>query len=90
MQVVHTQAKVLGNQEVLFKYLNKNMIFVATVTPKSGGLSGAASPEDSTVVASLIDSVTGQILHRVTHPSMQGPVHAVLSLVFVFFGFASS
>ncbi|CAK9207129.1 unnamed protein product [Sphagnum troendelagicum] len=55
------------------------MIFVATVNPKSGGLSGAASPEDSTVVAYLIDSVTGQILHRVTHPSMQGPVHAVLS-----------
>jgi hypothetical protein len=41
-------------------------------------------------VAYLIDSVTGQILHRVTHPSMQGPVHAVLSLVFVFFGFVSS
>jgi len=37
------------------------------------------------VVAYLIDSVTGQILHRITHPSMQGPVHAVLSLVFVFF-----
>jgi hypothetical protein len=78
-EVVHTQAKVLGNREVLFKYLNKNMIFVATVTPKSAGLLGAASPEDSTVVAYLIDTVTGRILHRVTHPSMQGPVHAVLS-----------
>ncbi|CAK9221974.1 unnamed protein product [Sphagnum jensenii] len=78
-EVVHTQAKVLGNREVLFKYLNKNMIFVATVTPKSVGLLGAASPEDSTVVAYLIDTVTGRILHRVTHPSMQGPVHAVLS-----------
>ncbi|CAM6003737.1 unnamed protein product [Sphagnum balticum] len=77
-EVVHTQAKVLGNREVLFKYLNKNMIFVATVTPKSVGLLGAASPEDSTVVAYLIDTVTGRILHRVTHPSMQGPVHAAV------------
>ncbi|KAH8940617.1 hypothetical protein BDL97_15G099000 [Sphagnum fallax] len=56
-------------------------MFVATVNPKSGGLSGAASPEDSTVVAYLIDSVTGQILHRVTHPRMQGPVHAVLARI---------
>lgn len=38
---------------------------------------GAAIPEDSTLVAYLIDTITGRILHRVSHPNMQGPVHAV-------------
>ncbi len=66
------------------------MLFSQFSSNCAGGLSGATSPEDSTVVAYLIDSVTGQILHCVTHPSMQGPVHVVLSLVFVFFGFVSS
>lgn len=78
-EVTHTQTKVLPNRDVLFKYLNKNLVFVATVTPRAPGLVGAANPEESTMVAYLIDTVTGRILHRVAHPNMQGPVHAVVS-----------
>lgn len=68
---------MLPNRDVLFKYLNKNLVFVATVTPRAPGLVGAANPEESTMVAYLIDTVTGRILHRVAHPNTQGPVHAV-------------
>lgn len=77
LQVTHTQTKILSNRDVLFKYLNKNLVFVATVSPRASGLVGAAIPEDSTLVAYLIDTVSGRILHRVSHPNMQGPVHAV-------------
>lgn len=77
LQVTHTQTKILSNRDVLFKYLNKNLVFVATVSPRASGLVGAAIPEESTLVAYLIDTITGRILHRVSHPNMQGPVHAV-------------
>lgn len=76
-QVVHTQAKVLTNQDVLYKYLNKNTLFVATVAPRGSGFIGETSPEENWLVVYVIDTVTGQILHRLRHPSMHGPVHAV-------------
>lgn len=77
MQVTHTQTKVLSNRDILFKYLNKNLVFVATVAPKDKSQVGAVSPEEKTLVVYLVDTVTGRILHRVSHPNMQGPVHAV-------------
>ncbi|KAH9300827.1 hypothetical protein KI387_012410, partial [Taxus chinensis] len=78
-EVVHTQAKVLTDQEVLFKHVSKNMLFVATVAPKAAGSVGSATPEEAWLVAYLIDTVTGRVLYRVTHQGMQGPVHAVFS-----------
>lgn len=71
---------MLANRDVLFKYLNKNLVFVATVTPRAPEAMGAAVPEESTLVAYVIDTITGRIIHRVTHPAMQGPIHAVSSL----------
>eukprot|EP01018_Ginkgo_biloba_P002301 Gb_00506 [translate_table: standard] len=78
-EVVHTQAKVLTDQEVLYKYVSKNVLFVATVAPKAAGAIGSVTPDEAWLVAYLIDTVTGRILHRVTHQGMQGPVHAVFS-----------
>ncbi|CAN6353318.1 unnamed protein product [Urochloa humidicola] len=78
-EVVHTQAKIIGDHDVMYKYLSKNLVFVATVSPKAAGDIGSALPEEASVVAYLIDAVTGRILHRVTHHGAQGPVHAVLS-----------
>lgn len=74
---MHTQTKILGNRDALYKYLSKNLIFVATVTPKAAQHIGAATPEEAGMVAYFIDTVTGRILYRVSHPSMQGPVTAV-------------
>lgn len=86
-EVVHTQAKVLTNQDVLYKYLNKNVLFVATVAPRGSGKIGEASPEESWLVAYIIDTVTGGIIHRVKHPNMHGPVHAVFSENWVVYHF---
>ncbi|OAY79607.1 ER membrane protein complex subunit 1 [Ananas comosus] len=78
-EVVHTQAKVIGDKDVMFKYISKNMLFVATVAPNAAGEIGSATPDEASLVAYLIDAVTGRILHRVTHQGAQGPVHAVVS-----------
>lgn len=78
-EVVHTQAKVIADQDVMYKYISKNILFVATVSPKASGEIGTATPEESSLVVYLIDTVTGRILHRMTHHGSQGPVHAVFS-----------
>ncbi|KAA8521807.1 hypothetical protein F0562_012480 [Nyssa sinensis] len=78
-EVVHTQAKVIADQEVMYKYISKNLLFVATVTPKAIGAIGFVTPEESWLVVYLIDTVTGRILYRMTHHGSQGPVHAVFS-----------
>ena len=76
--MVHTQAKISNNQDVMYKYLNKNTLFVATVAPKGFGKIGEVSPEESWLVVYIIDTVTGHILYRLKHPNMHGPVHAVI------------
>ncbi|KAH7658285.1 Quinoprotein alcohol dehydrogenase-like protein [Dioscorea alata] len=78
-EVVHTQAKVNVDHDVMYKYISKNMVFAATVSPKASGEIGSATPEEASLVAYLIDAVTGRILHRVTHQGAQGPIHAVVS-----------
>ncbi|XP_076955641.1 uncharacterized protein LOC143630543 [Bidens hawaiensis] len=78
-EVVHTQAKVIADEDVMYKYISKNMVFVATVSPKASGPIGSATPDESVLVVYLVDTVTGRILHRMTHLGSQGPVHAVLS-----------
>ncbi|XP_068652377.1 uncharacterized protein [Aristolochia californica] len=76
-EVVHTQAKIIADQDVMYKYISKNMLFVATVSPKAAGDIGSATPEEASIVIYLIDTITGRILHRITHPGAQGPIHAV-------------
>lgn len=75
--MVHTQAKSIADQDVMYKYISKNIIFVATVAPRASDGIGTVGPEESWLVVYLIDTVTGRILHRMTHHGAQGPVHAV-------------
>lgn len=75
--MVHTQAKVTTDRDVMYKYISKNMLFVATVAPKAAGDIGSVIPDESWLIVYLIDTVTGRILHRMTHQGSQGPVHAV-------------
>lgn len=78
-EVVHTQAKAMSEHDVIYKYVSKNLLFVANVAPKAIGEIGLLTPEESWLVVYLVDTVTGRILHRVTHHGSQGPVHAVFS-----------
>eukprot|EP00850_Spirogloea_muscicola_P006456 SM000030S11465 [mRNA] locus=s30:825005:831618:+ [translate_table: standard] len=72
---VYTQAKVLGDRNVLLKYLNPNTAFIAT----TAAFADRQKPATNVLTAYLIDTVTGDILYRVTHAEMSGPVHAVFS-----------
>ncbi|MBA0585007.1 hypothetical protein Gorai_015800, partial [Gossypium raimondii] len=78
-EAVHTQAKLIADQDVMYKYISSNLLFVATVAPKASGEIGSVTPEESWLVVYLIDTVTGRVLHRMTHHGSQGPVQAVLS-----------
>ncbi|KAG8363859.1 hypothetical protein BUALT_Bualt19G0066400 [Buddleja alternifolia] len=51
----------------------------ATVAPKAVSPVGSVTLDESSLVVYLIDTVTGCILHRMTHHGSQGPVHAVFS-----------
>lgn len=62
---VNSWVRVTGDRSTLFKYLNPNIIFVATST-------------ENVVHVNLIDAVTGSILYRVRHGDARGPVHAVM------------
>lgn len=81
--MVHTQAKVIADQDVMYKYISRNLLFVATVAPKASGEIGSVSPEESWMFVNVIDTVTGRILYRMIHHGAQGPVHAV-SMIFRF------
>ncbi|GMI83877.1 hypothetical protein like AT5G11560 [Hibiscus trionum] len=79
-EAVHTQAKLIAaDQDVMYKYVSRNLLFVATVAPKASGEIGSVTPEESWLVVYLIDTVTGCVLHRMTHHGSQGPVEAVFS-----------
>ena len=67
----------MAEQDVMYKYVSKNLLFVANVLPKGIGKIGSVTPEESWLVVYLVDTVTGRILHRMTHHGSQGPVHAV-------------
>nr|DAD35585.1 TPA_asm: hypothetical protein HUJ06_006225 [Nelumbo nucifera] len=57
--------RLIAYQDVMCKYISRNLLFVAAVSPK-----GAVY---------LIDIITDRILHRVTHFGSQGPIHAIFS-----------
>ncbi|CDP15321.1 unnamed protein product [Coffea canephora] len=78
-EAVHTQAKVVADQDVMYKYISKNLLFIATVAPQAAGDIGSVTPDESWLVVYLVDTITGRILHRMTHYGSQGPVHAVVS-----------
>jgi len=67
-----SQARILGDQSVMYKYVSPNLLFTA-----SGGETVDADSEPSLAVA-LVDTVTGRALYRVQHDGSAGPVHAVV------------
>lgn len=73
----------MADQDVMYKYISKNLLFVATVAPKAAGDIGSVTPDESWLVVYLIDTVTGRVLHRMTHYGAQGPVHAVCPFFFL-------
>ncbi|KAI6228190.1 PQQ enzyme repeat family protein [Aphelenchoides besseyi] len=61
---VHSQGKVLGDREVLYKYSNPNLVAVLTV-----------DQTHTTIVINLIDAVSGSIVYTAKHERASNPVH---------------
>lgn len=55
--------QVLGNRSMKLKYLNPNVLFVASGQSES---EQAAAAIDSTLTVQLIDTITGQVVYRQT------------------------
>ncbi|KAJ4844953.1 hypothetical protein Tsubulata_019069, partial [Turnera subulata] len=68
LRVVHSQAKVIVDQDAMYKYLSKNLLLVATITPKASGPIGSATPEESSLVdnKAVWKLILGK--HNLTHP----------------------
>ncbi|KAH1004284.1 hypothetical protein HUJ04_004063 [Dendroctonus ponderosae] len=77
---VHSQGKVLFDRSVYYKYVNPNLLAVATVS--------ADQIHRSVVSVYLIDGVSGLVLHSTAHKKAKGPVHLIHSenwLVYTYF-----
>eukprot|EP00118_Oscarella_pearsei_P010498 m.64731 g.64731 ORF g.64731 m.64731 type:complete len:994 (+) comp35274_c0_seq12:68-3049(+) len=66
---VNDQARILSDRSALYKYLNPNIIALAT----------EVIAEKGSVEILLIDGVTGSIIYRVKQRQAKGPVHIVHS-----------
>ncbi|KAI9907941.1 hypothetical protein PsorP6_003227 [Peronosclerospora sorghi] len=71
--VVDSAVTITGDDSLLIKYLNPNLIGVATIATRDD------DKMPSMLYVSLIDSVAGRILHRVRHAHASGPVQLVQS-----------
>lgn len=78
---VKAAGKVLGNRGVLLKYLNVNLLALATETR------GSARRSDTSVHIYLIDTVLGAIVHSAVHKDSAGPVQMVQSENIVLYSF---
>ncbi|GIL85172.1 hypothetical protein Vretifemale_13572 [Volvox reticuliferus] len=79
---IQSSVKVLSDRSIKYKYLNPNLLFVATGIANGMPLDSVAAGVDNLsneVTVHLLDTVTGRILHRQSHPGARGPVTAVLT-----------
>ncbi|KAH7463857.1 ER membrane protein complex subunit 1 [Phytophthora ramorum] len=71
--VVDSAVTITGDDSLLIKYLNPNLFGLATIATEGD------NDATSVLHVSLIDSVTGRIIHRVRHSHAAGPVRMVQS-----------
>lgn len=77
---VHSQGRVLGDRSVLYKYINPNLVAVATHGPDS--------IHKYILNIHLIDIVSGSIVSSLTHKRIKEPLHIIHSenwLVYSYF-----
>ncbi|KAJ8927927.1 hypothetical protein NQ314_019557 [Rhamnusium bicolor] len=77
---VHSQGRVLPDRSVYYKYVNPNLIAIATLSEDS--------VHKHVLSIYLVDGVTGLILYSTSHKRAKGPVHLIHSenwLVYSYF-----
>lgn len=71
MEKVHSQGRVLADRSVLYKYVNPNLLAIATITNDT--------LHKHVLSVYLIDGVTGFVVYSVSHKRANGPIHLVHS-----------
>jgi len=66
--VVHSPVRVLGDRNVLHKYINRNLLAIGIEHPGDGDF------EEASLQILLVDTVSGRVVHSVAHPGMRGPL----------------
>lgn len=77
---VHSQGRVLGDRSVLYKYINPNLVAVATHGPDS--------IHKYVLNIHLIDIVSGSVVTSLSHRRIKEPLHIIHSenwLVYSYF-----
>lgn len=81
---VHSRVSILGDDSVLLKYINPSMVLVSTISPPAAAVSeyddmlDANSNATSVLSLTLVDTVTGGVIKRITHAGAVRPVRAVM------------
>ncbi|KAG0499234.1 hypothetical protein HPP92_003925 [Vanilla planifolia] len=65
-EVVHTQAKVIADQDVMYKFISKNLLFVSTVAPKAAEGIGLVTPDEAWDNNNVLKLALGK--HNLTSP----------------------
>lgn len=68
---VHSQGRVMGDRDVLYKYLNPNLVAIIGES--------IDSQEKPFVVLYLVDAITGSIIYTNVHKRAKRPIHIVHS-----------
>lgn len=89
---VHSQGRVLNDRSVLYKYINPNLVAVATQGPDSIHKCNDSLFHSRKIIEThfyfshtdvlnihLIDVVSGTIVTSLTHRRAKGPIHMVHS-----------
>lgn len=76
---IHSKYSILGDDSILVKYLNPNMMLLITTPVKRNITSEESSiDEEDFIFITLIDTITGKILVRLVQENAKGPVHSII------------
>ena len=69
---VHSPVRVLGDRNVLHKYINRNLLAVGIEHPDDGEY------EEASLQVLLVDTVSGKVVHSARHREAKGPLSFVM------------
>lgn len=80
---IHSKVSILGDDSVLLKYVNRNVILVSTISPPEAAredyfdnLSNADAT--SYLTLHLVDVISGNVIKRIVHEAAVKPVNVVM------------
>ncbi|CAB1113817.1 unnamed protein product [Ectocarpus sp. CCAP 1310/34] len=94
---VQTPAHTLGDDSLLIKYINPRLFAFATLSPEeaeseewAGDDAGQLNGKGQELTVTLVDYVSGRVLHRISHKGAAEPVHMQVSESWVVYSYWSA